>query len=107
MAQAITKKDYQNKVLESKKPVIVEIFSKTCGTCQQMKPIFMAVEEKHGNKYNFFTVDVEEALDLAKELGITSVPTFLFIKDGNIVATEQGYIPQEDFVEKIGMHFGK
>ena len=106
MAQAITKQEYENKVLKAQKPVVVEVFSKTCGTCQQMKPIFAEIEQEHGNTYDFYIIDVEQARDLVEELGVRSVPTFLFIKDGKIIAQEHGYIAKEDFVEKITTHLG-
>ncbi len=104
MPTTLTKDNYEKEALKSEKPAIVEIFAEWCGKCQQMMPIFEELEEEYGDTYNFLTIDVEEASDLVNELGVTSVPTFLFIKKGEIKGTEHGYMPKEDFIEKIKKH---
>ena len=106
MPKETTKEQYEKEVLTSKKPAVVEIFAEWCGKCQQMKPIFEEIEKEHGARYNFFVLDVDKERDFITELGISSVPTFLFIKEGEIKAKEHGYMPKEDLVEKIKKHLG-
>ena len=104
MPKLITKQEYEKEALQSDKPVIIEFFAEWCGKCQQMKPIFEEVEKEQGANYKFLIIDVDKSGDFVKELGISSVPTFLFMKDGKIKATEHGYMPKEDFIEKIKTH---
>ncbi len=100
MPITINEDNYEVEVVKSEKPVIVEIFAPWCGVCQQMEPIIAELEKKLGD-YKFVTINVEQARDLAGKFGVTSVPTFVFMKNGDVKGTYTGYIAQEDLEEKI------
>jgi thioredoxin 1 len=101
MPIAVTKENYDAEVKDAKKPIVIDVFATWCGPCQQMKPIFKQLEEEHGDKYKFVTVNVDESRDLAVQFGVTSIPTFVFMKDGHVQGKETGYIAKEDLLEKI------
>ncbi|HAU30277.1 TPA: thiol reductase thioredoxin [Candidatus Dependentiae bacterium] len=105
MVHAITSSNFDQEVMQSTKPVILDIAASWCGPCQMMKPIFHQVAEELKDTYTFGQVDIDESRDLAIKFGITSVPSFIFIKDGVIVGKERGYMSQVDLKAKIEQIF--
>ena len=90
---------------KEKRPYLLEIYSPSCGICQQVMPLVEAVEKKYGDKYAFYKINVEENINGAKEYGVTSVPTLLFIKGGKTVNKHTGYITKEDIITKLKESF--
>lgn len=101
MPIAVTKENYELEVLKSNKPVIVDVYATWCGPCQMMEPIIAGLEKELQNDYKFVKVNVDESRDLAVQFGVTSIPTFVFIKDGKIKGKETGYISKDDLNAKI------
>ena len=100
MPVTINEDNYEVEVVKSDRPVIIEIYAPWCGVCQQMEPIIEELEKKLVN-YKFVTINVEQARDLAGKFGVTSVPTFVFMKNVDVKGTYTGYIASEDLEEKI------
>jgi len=93
--------DYKEILQQETKPYVIEFYTPWCGVCQQVMPFFKAVADKYSDKYAFYKVNVDEFLDIAKEYGVTSVPTFIFIKNGEVKNKHHGYITREDIIEKL------
>lgn len=104
MAIVITQDNADQYLKRSAKPVIVDVYAHWCGPCQIMAPIFEELERELGSHYVFAKLNVDEARETSIQLGVTSVPTFLFIKNGTIVGKEVGSMSKEDFQEKIAQH---
>ncbi len=100
MAISVTKENFDTEVLKSNKPVIIDVFASWCGPCQQMMPIIEELEQEHAN-FKFVTLNVDEARELSIKYGVISVPTFLFIKNGEVVGKETGYMSKDQFTEKM------
>jgi thioredoxin 1 len=101
MAVVITKDNFEKEIAQSRLPVIIDVFATWCGPCQQMMPIFAELEQEMGNRYKFAKINVDEARELSIQYGVTSVPTFIFIKDNQIKAKETGYMSKEELIDKI------
>ena len=101
MPTSITKENYDAEVTKSAKPVIIDVFAPWCGPCQQMMPIFDELEKEQGDTYKFVKLNVDESRELAIQFGVTSIPTFVFVKDGQVQGKETGYIAKEDLLQKI------
>lgn len=101
MPISITKENYDAEITQSKKPVIIDVFAPWCGPCQQMVPIFEELEKAHDTKYTFAKLNVDESRELALQFGVTSIPTFIFIKNGKVKGKETGYIAKDDLLDKI------
>jgi thioredoxin 1 len=101
MVVTLTKDNFEKEVEQSSKPVVIDVSATWCGPCQQMKPIFEQTAQAMGESYKFAELNVDDARDIAIKYGVTSVPTFIFIKDGEIKGKERGFMPQEDLKKKI------
>jgi thioredoxin 1 len=102
MALSITPENHESEVKQSSKPVVLDIYATWCGPCQQMAPIIDELEKEFGDKYLFAKLNVDEAREISiKEYGVTSVPTFVFIKEGVVKGKETGYMSKEVFQEKM------
>jgi thioredoxin 1 len=101
MIISINKHNFKQEVEQAKKPVVIDVYATWCGPCQHMAPIFEELEKQYGDKYVFAKLNVDESRELAIAYGITSVPTFLFIKDNQVVDKAIGYMSKEDLEAKI------
>ena len=102
MAISITPENHEAEVKKSDKPVVLDIYATWCGPCQQMTPVLEELEKEFEGLYKFAKLNVDEAREISiKEYGVTSVPTFVFVKDGTIKGKETGYMSKEALHEKI------
>lgn len=101
MAVAITQQNFEHEIAQSTKPVILDVFATWCGPCQQMTPIIEELEAELGHIYKFAKLNVDEAREISIRYGVTSVPTFIFIKDNVVKGKETGYMSKEMLQEKI------
>lgn len=104
MATQITKANFKQEVEDATQPVVIDVYASWCGPCQMMEPIFQTLEKEMGNEYKFLKLNVDEARDLSIHFGVTSVPTFLFIKNNQIKGRETGYMDKEDLKKKISSY---
>ena len=102
----INKSNLEQEVKNADKPVVMDVHAEWCGPCKQMKPIFEQLAKEHGDSYKFVSLNVDEARDAAIEYGVTSVPTFVFIKDNEIKGKETGYMDQDTLKNKISEYLG-
>lgn len=107
MAIAITKDNFEEEIARSPLPVVLDIYATWCGPCQQMMPILEKLEKELGDKYKFAKLNVDEAREISIEYGVTSVPTFIFIKKNEVKGKETGYMSEEILKEKIEEALGK
>jgi thioredoxin 1 len=106
MAISITKDNFEQEITKSSTPVILDVFATWCGPCQQMMPIFDELERELKDKYQFAKLNVDESREISINYGVTSVPTFIFIKNGQVKGKETGYMGKEDLKNKISELLG-
>ena len=102
----ITNENFHEVVEKSSKPVVIDVFASWCGPCQMVAPVFDEVSNELAAHYVFANLNVDEARDISIKFGVTSVPTFLFIKNGAVVGRETGYMAKERLKEKISTYLG-
>lgn len=84
MATQITTSEFQEKVLNSSKPVLVDFFATWCGPCKMMAPVLDELAGEVAGKAEVYKVDVDAEPQLAQRYGIMSVPTMIIFKNGAI-----------------------
>jgi len=106
MPVTITHENYEEQIENATKPVIIDVYADWCGPCQQMAPLFDELSQELSSNYIFAKLNVDESRDLAVKFGVTSIPTFIFMKNGEILGKETGYMSKEDLRAKIEESFG-
>lgn len=87
---------FQTEVLDSALPVLVDFYADWCGPCRAIAPRVEAVGAEFADKAKVYRVNVDQHEDLSKLYEISSIPTLLFFKDGEIVGRMVGLAPQEE-----------
>ena len=101
MALAATSKNFEEEITNSSLPVVIDVYATWCGPCQQMGPIFDELAKELANTYKLVKINIDEERDLAIKYNVSSIPTFLFIKNGELIGKEMGYMSKEDLKNKI------
>lgn len=88
--EQIQSADFNERVLKSQKPILVDFYTTWCGPCRMLTPILEDVLKESNGEYDIVKIDVDECEDLAREYGIMSIPTLIVFKDGKPVKREIG-----------------
>lgn len=102
----VSKENFEQEVTQSSLPVVIDMFAPWCGPCKMMAPIFDQLAKEMSAQYKLVKVNIDEERDLAIKYNVSSIPTLLFLKNGNMVAKETGYMNKEGLVNKIASHLG-
>ena len=100
MEITLTNENFEQEVLKSPIPVLVDFWAVWCGPCQMLGPIVSQIAEEQAGKIRVGKVNVDEQPELANRFGIASIPTIILFKDGKAAASCVGYRPKED-LEKL------
>ncbi len=90
-----------NELLQDDKLVIVDFWATWCGPCRMLSPILDQVEEEMPDQITVVKVNVDDADEIAAQYRIMSIPTLLFVKNGEIVDKTVGAMPKPALLEKI------
>lgn len=101
MAIAVNDSNFEEVVLKSEQPVLVDFWAEWCGPCKMMLPIVEEISKEFEGKITVAKVDVDSSQGTAAKFGIRNIPTILFFKGGSVVDKQVGAVPKNSLVEKI------
>jgi len=104
MEVRITAANFQEEVLGSKIPALVDFWAEWCAPCRMVAPVLEEIAREYKDKIKVCKVNVDEASDIASEYGVMSIPTLALFKDREIVDKAVGVVPKTDLAKMIDRH---
>ena len=92
----ITRENFENEVMKSNIPVLIDFWAPWCGPCRMMGPIIEQMAEEYEGKAKVGKVNVDEEGELSQAFGVMSIPTIVLIKDGKVVKQAVGARPKAE-----------
>ena len=100
--KTVTKNMFEDVVVNSKKPVLLDFWATWCGPCQMLTPIMEELDAER-NDLMIGKVDVDAEPELAVRFRVVSIPTVILLQDGKEIARSVGYLPKEELLQKLGI----
>lgn len=101
MEVTLTKDNFNEEVLNSNIPVLVDFWATWCGPCMMLSPIVEELAKELEGKVKVCKANIDEQEELAAQYGIMVIPTLLLFKDGKEVNRISGYMPKEELLQFI------
>ena len=101
MLTLVNQTEFDNEVIKSDIPVVVDFFATWCGPCKLIAPVLDQLAEEFNGTAKIVKLDVDQAKEIATNYDIKGVPTLIFFKDGEIVDKVVGAQPKSDLKNKI------
>jgi thioredoxin 1 len=103
MSTAVTESSFEQEVLQSDKPVIVDFWAEWCGPCHAVSPVLDKIAEERTAELRLVKVNIDEEPALAQKYGIVSIPTIVLFKDGEPAAAAVGAQPKGAIERSLGL----
>ncbi|GAP11560.1 thioredoxin [Bellilinea caldifistulae] len=99
--ETISEEEFEQRVLGTEKPVLVEFGAVWCGPCKRLEPELARLSQEWGDRLEILSVDVDEASDLAMQFMVLSVPTLILFQNGEAVKRMSGFQPLQRLKETL------
>jgi thioredoxin 1 len=101
MALEVNDANFEEVVVKSDKPVVVDFWAEWCGPCRMVAPVIEELSKEYSGKIVVAKCDVDSNPAVSAKYGIRNIPTVLFFKNGVIADKQVGAVPKSNFVNKI------
>jgi thioredoxin 1 len=101
MALEITDANFEELVLKSDKPVVVDFWAEWCGPCRMVGPVIEEMAKEYEGKAVIGKVNVDENPGVSAQFGIRNIPTILFVKGGEVADKSVGAVPKDQLKAKL------
>ena len=101
MAIEVNVINFDDLVIKSDKPVVVDFWAEWCGPCRMVAPIMEEISQEYEGKVLVVKCDVDSSPAVSEKYSIRNIPTILFFKDGKIADKQVGAVPKKNFVAKL------
>ena len=101
MALEVNDTNFDEVVLKSDKPVMVDFWAEWCGPCRMIAPFVEEMSKEFEGKAIVVKCDVDNSPGISAKFGIRNIPTVLFFKGGNVADKQIGAVPKSNFVAKL------
>lgn len=94
----ITKENFENEVIKSDKPVLIDFWATWCGPCQMLSPVIAEIADEYDGKVKVCKVNVDNESELAAAFRVQSIPMLAVVKNGEVTDVAVGYRPKEEII---------
>ena len=101
MVKDVTDQNFEEEVIKSTLPVLVDLWAPWCGPCRMVAPVVDKLAEKYEDKFKFFRLNVDENPQTAAKYKVMAIPTLIFFKGGEAVDTVVGAASERALQSKI------
>ena len=101
MAIEITDENFQDLVMKSDKPVMIDFWAEWCGPCRMVGPVVEEISKEYDGKAVIGKVDVDKNPQLSVQFGVRNIPTIIFVKNGEVVDKSVGAVPKAQLTSKL------
>lgn len=101
MALEITDSNFEETVLKSDKPVMVDFWAAWCGPCRMVGPIIDELSEEYEGKAIIGKIDIDSNQQYAAQFGVRNIPTVLIFKNGELIDRKVGVSPKNSYTDAI------
>ena len=103
MTTAVTEQSFEDEVLQSDKPVIVDFWAEWCGPCHAVAPVLDRIVEESNGDLKLVKVNIDEQPALSQRNGVQSIPTMILFKNGEPAAAAIGAQPKPALEKALGL----
>ncbi|HSQ87448.1 thioredoxin [Romboutsia sp.] len=104
MAKILNNESFIKQVENSDKVVVVDFFATWCGPCKMLAPVFEELGKEMDSQAEFVKVDIDQSLDIALKYNVSTVPTMMIFKNGEVVDKIIGFVPKENIANKVKLY---
>ena len=97
----ITAANFENEVLRSDKPVLLDFYADWCGPCKMLAPVLHEIAEENADTLKVGKINVDEQMELAMRFQVSSIPMLVVFKNGKAVAKSVGYWPKAEIAAMV------
>jgi len=101
MVTEVTDQHFEEEVIKSTLPVLVDLWAPWCGPCRMVSPVVDKLAERYKGRFKFCRLNVDESPQTAAKYRIMAIPTLMFFKNGEAVDTVVGAVPEQVLQPKI------
>jgi thioredoxin 1 len=102
-ATDVTTESFEQEVLQSDKPVIVDFWAEWCGPCHAVSPVLDRIASERAEELKLVKVNIDEQPAIAQRYGVASIPTIILFKDGEPAAATIGAQPKGQIERQLGL----
>ena len=99
----VTTKNFEEEVMKSPVPVLVDFWATWCGPCRMIAPIVEEIAKEYDGKIKVGKINVDEEMDLAVKFGIVSIPTLLVFENGEVKNKLIGYCQKDEIIKILNI----
>jgi len=103
MAIDVTEATFEQEVLKSETPVIVDFWAEWCGPCHAVAPVLDKIIEERGDEIKLVKVNIDQEQGLSIKYGVMSIPTMILFKEGEPAAAAVGAQPKSALERSLGL----